>query len=158
MAELIALGSESDSDEEMDALLLYETSEPQKSVWKGEYMKKRKTHDEFALTSEFYDKQFTIHFRLNRSQFNEVHRLVQNSTYSEGCNAQNPTRTEEKLAAFLRQVLFFRFDNLFFHFQRAQTVSGTLRGACEKADVEMWCPALPCPALPLNYSLTYSNV
>jgi len=66
MAELIALSSESDSDEEMDTLmLLYLTSKWQKSVWKSKYMKKRKTHGEFALTSEFSDKQFTNYFRLN---------------------------------------------------------------------------------------------
>ena len=44
----------------MDTLmLLYLTSKRQKSVWKSEYMKKRKTHGEFALTSDFSDKQFT---------------------------------------------------------------------------------------------------
>ena len=103
MAEFIALSSESDSGEEMDTLmLLYLTSKRQNSVWKSEYMKKRKTHGEFALTSEFSAKQFTNYFRLNRSQFNEVHRLVQNSIYSEGCNAQKPIGTEEKLAVFFR--------------------------------------------------------
>lgn len=89
MAELIALvalSSESDSDEEMDTLmLLYLTSKRQKSAWKSEYMNKRISHGEFALTTEFSDKQFTNCFRLNRSQFNEVHRLLQNSVYSEGC-------------------------------------------------------------------------
>ena len=56
MAKLIALNSESDSDEEMDTLMsLYLTSKRQKSVWKSEYIKKRKTHGEFALTSEFFD-------------------------------------------------------------------------------------------------------
>jgi hypothetical protein len=102
MAELIGLSSESDSDKEMDTLVLYLTSKRQKSVWKSEYMKKRKTHSEFALTSEFSAKQLTACFRSNRSQFNAVHRLVQNSFYSEGCNAQKPIGTEEKLAAFLR--------------------------------------------------------
>jgi len=95
MAESIALSTESDSGEEMYTLmLLYLTSKRQKSVWKSEYMKKRKTHGEFALTSEFSAKQFTDYFRLNRSQFNEVHRLVQNSVYSDGCNAQKPIGTE----------------------------------------------------------------
>ena len=57
MAELIALSLESDSDEEMDTLmLLYLTSKRQNLVWKSEYMK---THGEFALTSEFSDKQYT---------------------------------------------------------------------------------------------------
>jgi hypothetical protein len=59
MAEFIALSSKSDSDEEMDTLmLLYLTSKRQKSVWKSEYTKKRKIHGEFALTSEFCNKQF----------------------------------------------------------------------------------------------------
>jgi len=85
MAEFIALSSESDSGEEMDTLmLLYLTSKWQNSVWKSEYMKMRKTYGEFALTSELSAKQFTNYFRLNRSEFNEVHRLVQNSIYSEG--------------------------------------------------------------------------
>jgi len=64
MAELTTLSSESDSDEEMDTLMLfYPTLKRQKSVWKIEYMKKRKTHGEFALTSEFSDKQFTNYFQ-----------------------------------------------------------------------------------------------
>jgi hypothetical protein len=64
MAEFIGLSSESDSDEEMDTLmLLYLTSKRQKSVWKSEYMKKRKTHGEFALTSEFCDKQLIKYSR-----------------------------------------------------------------------------------------------
>ena len=43
MAEFIALSSESESDEEMDTLLLlYLTSKRQNSVWKNEYMKKEK--------------------------------------------------------------------------------------------------------------------
>jgi hypothetical protein len=73
MAELIALSSESDSDEEMNTLmLLHLTSKRQNSVWKSECMKNRKTYGEFVLTSEFSDEQFTNYFRLNRSQFNEV--------------------------------------------------------------------------------------
>jgi len=70
-------------------------------------MKKRKTHGEFALTCEFSAKQFTNYFRLNRSQFNTVHRLVQISIYSEGCNAQKPIGTEENLAVFLRYFIFY---------------------------------------------------
>jgi len=106
MAEFIALSSESDFDEEDTLMLLYLTSKWHKSVWKSEYMKKRKTHGEFALTSEFSDKQFT-NVRLNRSQFDEVHRLVQSCIFSEGCNAQKPIGTEEKLAVFLRCFIFY---------------------------------------------------
>jgi len=101
MAEFIALSSESDSGEEI------KTSKRQNSEWKSEYMEKRKTHGEFALTSEFSAKQFTTYFRLNRSQFNEVHRLVKNSIYSEGCNAQKPIGMEEKLTVFLRYFIFY---------------------------------------------------
>ena len=61
MAEFIAVSSESDSGEEMDTLmLLYLTSKRQNSVWRSEYMKKRKTHGEFALTSEFSVKHLII--------------------------------------------------------------------------------------------------
>jgi hypothetical protein len=103
VAELIGLSSESDSDEEMNTLmLLYLTAKRQKSVWKSEYMKKRKTHREFVLTLEFSAKQLNDCFRLNRSQFNTVHWLVKNSVYSEGCDGQKPIGTEEKLAVFLR--------------------------------------------------------
>jgi hypothetical protein len=103
MAELIGLSSESDCYEEIDSLMvLYLTSKRQNSLWKSKYMKKRKTLCEFALTSEFSAKQLTDCFCLNRSQFNAVHRLVQNSVYSEVCIAQKPIGTEEKLAAFLR--------------------------------------------------------
>jgi len=42
MAEFITLSSESDSGEEMDTPMLYLTSKRQNSVWKREYMKKRK--------------------------------------------------------------------------------------------------------------------
>jgi len=99
---------QSDSGEEMDALMLfYLTSKRQNSVWKNEYMKKRKAHGEFALTSEFSAKQFTKYFRLNGSQLNEVHRLVQNSIYSEVCNAQKPIGTEKKLAVLLRCFIFY---------------------------------------------------
>ena len=70
-------------------------------------MKKRKIHGEFILTSEFSAKQFTNCFRLNWSQFYAVHRLVQNSIYSEGCHAQKPIGTEEKLAVFLGCFIFY---------------------------------------------------
>ena len=108
MTEFIVLSSESNPDKEMDTpMLFYLTSKRQNSVLKSEYMKKRKTHGEFTLTSEFCAKKLTIYFRLNRSQFNEVYRLVQNSIFSEGCNAQKPIGTEEKLAVFLRCFIFY---------------------------------------------------
>jgi len=59
------------------------------------------------LTSEFSAKQFANYFRLNRGQFNAVHRLVQNSIYSVGCNAQKPIETEEKHAVLLRCFIFY---------------------------------------------------
>jgi homoserine trans-succinylase len=103
MAELIALSLESGSEEEMDALmLLYLISKRQKSVWKKSVYEKEKNSRRIHLTSEFSDKQFTNDFRLNRSQFSEVHRLVQYSIYSERCNAQKSIGTEEKLAVFFR--------------------------------------------------------
>jgi hypothetical protein len=92
-------------------------------------MAKRKTDGEFALTSEFSDKQFTDYFRLNLSQFNAFHRLVQNSVYSEGCNAQKQIGTEEKLAVFLREVALFYFLYLNFsqkHYSQCYRISSIL--------------------------------
>jgi hypothetical protein len=74
----------------------------EKVMWKSGYMKKRKSHGEFALTSEFSDSKFINYFRLNRNQFNQVHGIIQSYIYAEGCNAQRPIVTEEKLAVFLR--------------------------------------------------------
>jgi hypothetical protein len=103
MACYIDLSSESDSDQEMDAIMLmYVASKCTKSTWKSEYMKKMRSHGEFALTSEFSDKQFSNYFRLNRSQFNEVLNIIRNSIHSEGCNAQKPIQPQEKFAIFLR--------------------------------------------------------
>jgi hypothetical protein len=97
MAELIALSS--DSDEETDTLMIYLTSKRQKSVRKSEYMKRRKTHGEFALTSEFSDEQFTNYLRLNRSQFNGVCKIL--STLK-GVMLKNQLERGKKLAVFLR--------------------------------------------------------
>jgi len=75
MADLneLDLSPESDSDEEMDELLLLcSLSKRNKSIWKSAYTKKRKSHGEFVLTSEFSDKQFANYFRLNRNQFCEL--------------------------------------------------------------------------------------
>jgi len=88
-------------------MLLHLTSKRQNSVWKSEYIQKSKTHGKFVLTSEFPAKQFTNYFRSNRSQYNEVHRFVQNSFYSEGCNAHKPVGTEENLSVFLRCFIFY---------------------------------------------------
>lgn len=65
-------------------------------------MKKRQSHGEFHLWSEFSDKQFFNYCRLNRNQFNEVLHFIQDTIYAFGCNAQKPIDPEEKLAVFLR--------------------------------------------------------
>lgn len=103
MAEnLINLSSESDSDDEFDELILLYSLTKQKKMWKSNFMKKRQSHGEFNLSSEFSDKQFLNYFRLNRKQFNEVLHLIRDTIYSFGCNAQKPIDPEEKLAVFLR--------------------------------------------------------
>ncbi|KAJ8965548.1 hypothetical protein NQ314_004048 [Rhamnusium bicolor] len=97
MAEQFDLSSESDSDADMEInMLVYDMAKRRKSIWKSSYMEKRRSHGEFTLTSEFSD------FRLNRIQFNEVHSIIENTIYSEGCNAQIPIGSREKLAVFLR--------------------------------------------------------
>lgn len=65
-------------------------------------MEKRQSHGEFNLASEFSDSKFTNYFRLNKNQFEEVHNIIEETIYSEGCNAQKPIGTKEKLAVFLR--------------------------------------------------------
>ena len=77
--------------------------------------------------SGFSDKQFTNYFRLNRSQFNEVQRLVQNSVYSEGCNAQKPIGTEEKLCVLKVSCFYFLYVNcLQKHFLQCYRISSIL--------------------------------
>ncbi|KAJ8934923.1 hypothetical protein NQ314_013113 [Rhamnusium bicolor] len=103
MAEQFDLSSESDSDADMEInMLVYDMAKRRKLIWKSSYMEKRRSHGEFTLTSEFSDSRFTNYFRLNRIQFNEVHSIIENTIYSEGCNAQIPIGSREKLAVFLR--------------------------------------------------------
>ncbi|XP_050504168.1 uncharacterized protein LOC126889520 [Diabrotica virgifera virgifera] len=97
--------SESESDAEFEeTILLFNMSKRKKSFWKSDYMKKRSTHGEFALSSEFSDPAYLNYFRLSRKQVDEVHNLIENSIYSDGCNAQKPIGTKEKLAVFLRYI------------------------------------------------------
>ena len=65
-------------------------------------MEKRNTHGEFVLTSELSDDRYMNYFRLSRDQFEDVHSIVQNDVSSDGCNAQKPIGSKEKLAVFLR--------------------------------------------------------
>lgn len=100
---LLDLSSESDSEEEWETeVLLYDVKKRRKSFWMSNYMKKRRTHGEFALTSELSDTKFSNYFRLNREQFSEVHSIIEPTIYSEGCNAQKPIGAKEKLAICLR--------------------------------------------------------
>ena len=107
-------------------MLLYLTSKRQNSVWKNEYMKKRKTHGEFALTSEFSAKQFTNYFRLNRSQFNAVHRLVQISVYSEGCNANKTNWNGRKTLCVLKVFYFLYLNCLQKHYSQCYRISSII--------------------------------
>jgi hypothetical protein len=104
MAASIDLSSESDSDPDMDTdfwLLYLESKKKTKSFWKSNYIKNRETRGEFAATKEYSDERFKNYFRLDRKQF-EVHTLIRRAIYSEGCNAQKPIGSEEKMAVFLR--------------------------------------------------------
>nr|XP_023023226.1 uncharacterized protein LOC111511445 [Leptinotarsa decemlineata] len=104
---LLDLGSESDSDADWETeVLLYNLSKKKekKSYWKSNYMKKRQGHGEFNLAYEFSYSKFTNYFRLNKHQFDAVHNIIQETIYSEGCNAQTPIGTKEKLAVFLRYL------------------------------------------------------
>lgn len=103
-AEYLDLSSESDSDSKLETLLLLYRKSRKVKLWKSEYMKKRGTHGEFALTREFSNERFLNYFRVNREEFEEVHSMIQPIIYSEGCNAQTPIGTEEKLAVFVRYL------------------------------------------------------
>ncbi|XP_045467036.1 uncharacterized protein LOC123675638 [Harmonia axyridis] len=96
--------SESDSDAELETILLYLRKSKKKKKPNSEYLKKRNTHGEFSLNKELCDERFINYFRLNREEFKEVHTLIQPIIHSEGCNAQKPIGTEEKLEVFLRYL------------------------------------------------------
>ncbi|XP_022197965.1 protein ANTAGONIST OF LIKE HETEROCHROMATIN PROTEIN 1 [Nilaparvata lugens] len=102
---LLDLSSDSDSDnaaeEEMFLLLL---TEKKLKAPNNFYLSKRKSHGQFKMTSELPDSLFTNFFRMNRNQFEEVHALIQECIQREGCNAQEPIGTKEKLAVFLRYI------------------------------------------------------
>lgn len=95
--------SESDSEDEFEfEMISFISQMANKKSVRSLYMKKRKTHGEFALTKEFSDEKFTNYFRLNRDQFKEVHEIIKKEIDAEGCNATRPIKTEEKLAVCLR--------------------------------------------------------
>ncbi|XP_071051164.1 uncharacterized protein [Onthophagus taurus] len=100
------LSSDSDLDALINCTLLYAATKfkRKKRIWKSSYLRKRETHGEFRLTSEFSDDQFTNYFRMNRMQFEEVHNTIQNKIYHEGSRAHKEITTKEKLAVFLRYL------------------------------------------------------
>ncbi|XP_072378952.1 uncharacterized protein [Diabrotica undecimpunctata] len=104
--------SESESDAEFEeTVLLFNMSKRKKSFWKSNYMKKRNTHGEFALSSEFSESRYLNYFRLSRKQVDEVHNIIENSIYSDGCNAQKPIGTKEKLAVFFKVLYIASGDS-----------------------------------------------
>ncbi|KAJ8886366.1 hypothetical protein PR048_012577 [Dryococelus australis] len=102
---ILDLSSESDSDFEMETvMLLLDNCRRRKGFWRSEYMEKRGTHGEFVVTNELSDSCFRNYCRLTRNQFEEVHSMIEEEIGSEGCNAQKPIWTREKLAVFLRYL------------------------------------------------------
>lgn len=98
---ILSSESESDAEEEEEMLVLYMTAKKFKSP-NNFYLSKRKSHGQFKMTSEFPDEVFTNFFRVNRDQFAHIHNMIKESLQANGCNAQKPIDTEEKLAVFLR--------------------------------------------------------
>ena len=97
------LSSESDSENELEKImLLHDICRGKRSVWRSEYMEKRTTHGEFALTCELSDARYKNCFRLSRDEFADVHNMIQSDISSKGCNAQKPIGSREKLAMFFR--------------------------------------------------------
>ncbi|RZF38585.1 hypothetical protein LSTR_LSTR010918 [Laodelphax striatellus] len=65
----------------------------------SEYLHKRSTHGEFNLTQEIPENVFMESFRLNRIQFDEIHKLIKGAI----TGAHNRSITsEEKLSVCLR--------------------------------------------------------
>lgn len=102
LSKYLDLSSDSDSDANLDLLLLLHQRTRKNKRRNSDYLKKRSSHGEFVLTKELCSERFTNYFRLNKAEFQEVHSLVQPLISSEGCNAQKPIGSEEKLAVFLR--------------------------------------------------------
>lgn len=98
------ISDSSDSDNEIeDLILLYCISKRrEKSLWRSDFMKKRKTHGEFKLTSEFDDITFKKYTRFTRDQCAHIHSLIEGDIFREGCNCQRAISTQEKLTIFLR--------------------------------------------------------
>lgn len=97
---ILSSESNSDADEEEEMLLLF-LNKKYKSP-NNSYLSKRKSHGQFKMTAEFPDEVFTNFFRVNRDQFNLIHEMIKESLQADGCNAQKPIDTQEKLAVFLR--------------------------------------------------------
>jgi hypothetical protein len=93
--ELIDLSSGSDSDEGSVKLILYSLIKRKKSR-NSEFMKKRMSYGEFALTTELSEKQFTNYFHLNRYRFHEVLHVLKGIIFSEGRNVRKLVDPEEK--------------------------------------------------------------
>lgn len=99
---LLNLSSESESDDAEEEILLYflikkKFKSPNKYI-----LSERKRSGQFKITTMMSDADFTNYFRMNRNQFFEVHGMIRQHIDSNGCNAQRPIASEEKLAVFLR--------------------------------------------------------
>lgn len=100
---LLNLSSESDSDEAEEDTMLYCLNLKFKSSNKY-ILSERKKSGQFIITNKMDDGDFVNYFRMNRNQFSEVHAMIRQDIERNGCNAQKPIPTEEKLAVFLRLV------------------------------------------------------
>lgn len=93
---------ESESEEEKIIFLLHSRNKIRERRKKNKYLQRRDSHGEFKLSTEIPDNVFKETFRLNRSQFEEVHCIIQNDIVGRECNAQKPIDSREKLAVCLR--------------------------------------------------------
>lgn len=91
------LSSESEADDDEEAILLCALIEKKFKSPNKYILSERKESGQFKITSKMNDADFTNYFRMNRNQFCEVHGIIQGYIDSNGCNAQKPIATEEKL-------------------------------------------------------------
>lgn len=99
---LLNLNSESESDDAEEDILFSFLLKKKKKLPNKYILSERNRRGQFKITTMMSDADFTNYFRMNRNQFFDVHGMIQQDIDSNGCNAQKPISTEEKLAVFLR--------------------------------------------------------
>ncbi|XP_050498040.1 uncharacterized protein LOC126879131 [Diabrotica virgifera virgifera] len=127
------LESESEDEDLMIMCNVIENEKRGKKRKRNMYLKRRETHGEYKLSTELPDNVFKESFRLNRSQFSEVHGIIRDDIVGRECNAQKPIGSEEKLAVCLRYLsMGDTFKTIALSYRMGErTVSNIVQQVCE---------------------------